>query len=159
MITLLALIALLFLGLLWYGASPVTTTVSNGPGTPVAFTEIAKGDQSKVMTRDNYLVTTPEQMAKLWSLVAVEGPAPTVDFSKNDVIAVFAGKEPSAGYTIHVTRVTDGAERMVTVELATPGPSCSAARTVTTPFQILLLPKTARTLTHTDIATTTSCSR
>jgi hypothetical protein len=157
MLTLIALAAIILFSALWYGFTPAKAPQSTGQVTSVAFTELAKGEQSSVSTRENYLITTPEQLKALWDLLNTSTPLPSVDFDTSQVIAVFAGKEPSAGYTITVTKVADASLRMVTIQTATPGPSCTAAQVVTTPYQVLLLPKTPLTLTHEDTATTTSC--
>ena len=157
-LTFFALAGLLFLLVLWYGMRPTTTTPPNTiPAAEVAFSELVKGDQSEVTRRENYLITSHAEMQALWELLGTSRPMPTIDFDKNQVIAVFAGERPSAGHVITVTKVADSALRMVAIQIATPGPSCSAAQVVTTPYQVLLLPKTTLTLTHQDTATTTSC--
>ena len=148
-----AFIALVLLGVFWYGASSIRS--ANGAG--VAFTELASGQQSSVTTRENYLITSDTQLEKLWGLVETSEPLPSIDFTKESVIVAFAGEEPTAGYSIGVMKITDTGERMVTIQLTAPGPSCSVAEVVTAPYQILSIPKTDLTLAHEDVMTTTSC--
>jgi hypothetical protein len=126
-------------------------------GTNVYFTELASGDQSTVTRRVNYLITSPEELTKLWGMITTEVEQPTIDFENRQVIAVFAGEEPTAGHTIRVTRVRDGDSRQVEVLLTSPGGSCILAEELTQPYYVIELPKTELALTHTNTATTTSC--
>jgi len=130
------------------------------PSAFVAFTELASGTQSSVRARKNYLITSQDELRELWKLVDVQGPPPTVDFSKQSVIAVFAGEQPTAGYAIAVRRVGDSdATRVVSVEIASPSTTCLLTGAPTKPYQVVKLPATALLWTHQDSATTTSCLR
>lgn len=126
-------------------------------GTRVSFTELAHGTHSSVAMRKNYLITSTDQLRELWKLVGASGPLPTIDFTMHSVIAVFAGEEPMAGYSIVVARITDGTTRDVVIELTTPGVSCLSAESVTTPYHIVKVPLTTLSYTHQDTATTTGC--
>lgn len=141
-------------------SGPSSAAVSYTP-TPAAvdvpFTPLAQGEQSTVSTRANYLITSKSELADLWKMVDARGQIPVVDFTTNNVIAVFAGKEPTAGYTIAVSKIQDTSTREVTVTLSAPGGSCVLAQKVTAPYQIVELPKTSLNFTHQDILTTTSC--
>lgn len=149
--------AALFLAVAYFGATHMSGPAYTGPATPVAFTELASGNSAKVTTRDNYLITQQDQLEALWALLGTNAPLPSVDFAQNDVIALFAGNEPTAGYSIKVTKITDTNQRMVEIEVNAPGPTCVAAHTVTTPYQVLLIPKTNLAMTHRDTMTTTGC--
>ncbi|MDO8408354.1 MAG: protease complex subunit PrcB family protein [bacterium] len=129
------------------------------PGAPVSFSILASGAHSSVAARKNYLITSENQLRELWKLVDVGGSPPTVDFSIYQVLAVFTGTEPSAGYAIAITKVADGKERMVSVQITAPGVSCLAATTLTAPYEIVRLTATTLAYTHEDTATTTSCLR
>ena len=137
--------------------SPSAAAGDTPTAAAVPFTELARGAHSTVTARANYLVTSPGQLAQLWKMVDAAGQAPLVDFSSDSVIAVFAGTEPTAGYAIAVSKVTDGQVRLVTVTLTAPDSTCILAQSKTAPYQIVELPKTALPLTHEDVATTTNC--
>lgn len=128
-------------------------------GTPVLFTTLASGSQSTVTDRVNYLITTDAELGSLWALLRDSIQRPTVDFSKYDVLAVFAGTVPTAGYSIAITKISDTDHREVTIELDTPGVSCLAADTRSNPYEIIQVPKTDLPLTHTDVSQTISCLR
>jgi len=146
-------------GVFLYGGANAPSAVGPVPvvGTNIPFTELASGAQSSVTRRTNYLIISTNQLRELWKLIGASGSLPSVDFTTHSVIAIFAGEEPTAGYSIAVTRITDGTSRDVSIELTTPGVSCLAAETITTPYQILKVPLTALPYTHQDTATTTGC--
>lgn len=124
----------------------------------VPFTELARGAQSTIGRRVNYLITSPGQFRELWEMVGAEGPAPDIDFSENVVVAVFAGEKPTAGYGIAVSEVEDADARTITVTLTEPGGDCVLAQVITSPYQIIQLPKTTLNLIHKDVSTTVGCS-
>jgi PrcB C-terminal len=125
----------------------------------VPFTELARGAQSTIDKRTNYIITSPEQFRDLWGLVGAKGRIPDVDFSKSAVAAVFAGEQPTGGYGIAVSRVEDTSARKVLVTLTQPDNGCALKKATTTPYQIVELPNTTLQLTHEDISTTTGCPK
>ncbi len=134
---------------------PGATSSQNGVTLP--FEEIAHGERSEITVRKSYLVTSASELTALWRLIDTEGQPPTIDFTKESVVAVFAGKKSTAGYDIKVTQVTDSVSRMVTITLTNPGGSCLLAQTETAPYHIVRVPLTALALTHEDKIVTTSC--
>jgi hypothetical protein len=149
---------LLLLGFLWYGEKPTPPRPPVTSGTPVGFIALYSGEQSSITTRTNYVITTADELRALWKLIETNGAAvPTIDFTKDVIIAVFAGEKPTTGYSVAVTKITDTQERTVTIELKAPGPTCLAGEAVTTPFEILQVSRTELPLTHEDTATTTGC--
>lgn len=131
-----------------------TTTVVSVP-----FTEVAHGTRSTVTKRVNYVITSPVEFKKLWDMVDAKGKAPDIDFSEQSVVAVFAGKEPTTGYSIAVAKVEDRtAARRVSVIITKPGSGCIIRQSMTAPYQLIELPKTSLLLTHQDLVATSSCS-
>lgn len=126
--------------------------------TVVPFTQIAQGSESKVSTRVNYVISSQEELVSLWKLIDAKGTPPTIDFSANEVIAVFAGEKNSGGYGIRVRSITDAADRDVTVELQIPSSSCMTASVITTPYQVVSMPVTKLPLSHKDISATIGCT-
>lgn len=124
----------------------------------VPFTRITEGLQSDVSRRVNYLVTSQSALEKLWTMVKATGTPPTIDFTKEAVIAVFAGEKPTAGYEITVSKVRDSADaRIVAVSVMQPAPDCVTAQMVTMPYEILTVPATPLPLTHEDSVLTVNC--
>lgn len=127
--------------------------------TVVPFTELARGAQSTVGKRVNYIITSPEQFRDLWGLVGAKGRPPAIDFSRSAVAAVFAGEKPTEGYGIAISRVEDASARKIIVTLSQPDSGCVLKKAATTPYQIVELPNTPLQFTHEDISTTTGCPK
>lgn len=142
-------------------ASPSAVTEARSVPTPVvvSFTELARGAHSKVLTRTNYLITSTSEFEKLWQMVDAKGKAPVVDFTKDSVVAVFAGQVMTGGYSISVSKVTDAEKRTVAVILTSPGSNCIVTQSTNEPYQIIKVPKTSLTFTHEDQTSTTNCSQ
>lgn len=138
------------------GSSTANTGQSAGanntsqPAVAVPFTELAHGTQSTVKKRINYLITSSSQLSELWKMIDATGQKPTIDFTQNDVIALFAGEESTAGYEIAAAKIEDSATRDVTITLTKPGGSCILAQSLTAPYQIAIFAKTTLSLTHKD---------
>ncbi|MFH1178208.1 MAG: protease complex subunit PrcB family protein, partial [bacterium] len=139
----------------------------NAPSTPssmaesrsvaVPFTKLAQGKKSTIVERVNYLITSPSELNELWKMIDATSTPPKIDFKKDAVIAVFAGKEPTTGYAISITEIEDADARTVSITLAKPSDSCMFAQVITAPYEIVTVPATKLPLTHEDIATTTNC--
>lgn len=123
----------------------------------VPFTKIARGSQSTVERRVNYLITSADQFEKLWEMVSATGTPPKIDFNTHSVVAVFAGEKPVAGYDIKIIKIEDTNTRVVSIALAKPSDDCMLAQVVTAPYEIVAVPATALSFSHEDILTTTSC--
>lgn len=139
-----------------YYVSPV---IDDQSAVTVSFTPLAHGLHSTVTARVNYLVTSMEQLSKLWKMIDATSTPPKVDFNKDAVIAVFAGKQPTAGYIISVARILDSDTRMLAVEITFYDPRyCRLlAKETTTPYQIIIVPATSLPLAHEDVWTRSSC--
>jgi hypothetical protein len=123
----------------------------------VPFTELSRGAHSDVSTRTNYLITSTAELEKLWKMISASGKMPVIDFTKNNVAAVFAGQKMTGGYAIVVSKIMDVQDRLVTVTLTKPGSNCILTQSTTAPYQVIQLPKTSLQFTHEDQVTTTNC--
>lgn len=132
-------------------ANVVSTT------TPVQFVEIARGVQSMEARRVNYLITSTDELARLWEMIDAGGTPPPVNFATHRVMALFAGGEPTTGHTIEAAKIEDGAVRKVFITLTKPGNNCIVAQSVTTPYQIIEVPTTALSVEHWDTVRQTDC--
>lgn len=140
-------------------AAAVWLFVANyhGSAGSISFTELAQGEQSSVSQRANYLITSQSELASLWNLIkAPSSNIPIIDFTKNNVIAVFSGIEPYAGAAIAVSRIEDSSTKRI-VEVSITKPDCAAAQATTSPYQVVEVGKTPLTLTHVDQVRTITC--
>jgi len=140
------------------GGAQEPTVDSSPQVSHISFTKLAEGTQSSVVTRTNYLVTSTDELERLWKLIDATTPSPEIDFSKDAVVAVFAGEKPTTGHAISVTKIEDTEERMVLVTLAEPGGDCMTGQALTTPYEIVIVPLTTLPFTHKDASITTACT-
>ncbi|MGE5541256.1 MAG: protease complex subunit PrcB family protein [Bacillota bacterium] len=129
----------------------------------VKFKVLDQGMNAKEITsRKNYAIYDASELADFWKKVHGDdgAPVPTVDFSKNYVIAVFAGTEPTGGYTISVDKIIDtGNTRSVSVVIGEPGAECTVIEEITSPYQLVVVPfSDAQALSHTDVRTKKDCN-
>jgi hypothetical protein len=117
----------------------------------VAFTQIAEGYQAQVPERVNYVLTTPTELEALWKLLSDAGPMPAVDFSRYDLLALFAGSVPSYGYSIRFTDMTiTDSKRLVSIAISKPMNGCVVAQATAAPYQIVIVPRSTLPLAHED---------
>lgn len=135
--------------------APVTTT-------PVSFTELEVGTyaQEGPTERKNIAARDTESFERLWKMAHGNQKiaTPTIDFSKEYVIGVFAGPQSSGGHAIAVQQVTDlGDTRTVAVTFTTPGAGCVATEALTAPYQLIRVPVSTHYLRAVDTLVTSSC--
>ena len=73
-------------------------------------------------------------------------PLPEVDFAKNQVLAIFAGQEPTGGYRIQILGLTetpwDGKPaRVVKYRIQAPGTNALTTQVITQPFLFKVVPR------------------
>lgn len=127
------------------------------PQDSVVFREIAQGARAAQTERKNYLITSATDYALLWRILDTSSEPPEIDFEKESVIAVFAGRQSTAGHDIRVERIEDGVVRKVYLTLTRPNENCLTAQMLTEPYQVVVVPKTMLTYAHEDRVVTQSC--
>ena len=144
---------------LYFNASAFSAPM--GGAHTVSYSVLESGTNAGAITdRTNYRIQNQQDLNTLWSLVyGSSGPSvPTVDFSKNEVLAVFDGQHVTNGYKVSITQIAEGnGTRTVFIEHKAPGPSCKLAQTPTTAFQIVQVAATAEPLSHRDSMITGGC--
>jgi hypothetical protein len=123
----------------------------------VPFTRLMYGEQSPIASRVNYVLTSPEELNALWTILGATSTPPTVDFTTHAVLAVFAGASPKTKVTVaKIEDVQDTAKRLVSIVIAKPAEPCTTPSI--SPYEIVSVAASSFALTHTDIVTTTTCS-
>lgn len=127
----------------------------------VMVTQIDAGQYSgSISERKNYHVETTAEWQALWTMVhGLEGPAlPPVDFERYQVLAVFDGTHSSGGYAINITSIADtGLRRIVRIKHTEPGEECLAASVITSPYQMVVVPRSSATIARENITETVAC--
>jgi hypothetical protein len=108
----------------------------------VDFETVARGQMSGLDQPARRVVRTPAQWAALWKQHAGTAepapPRPPVDFKRDAVIVVAAGRRPSAGWSVEITRVEQLAGTMVVhVRETRPPPDALTAQVLTQPYHFV----------------------
>ena len=108
----------------------------------VTFTNIARGPSSGIQDARTVVVRTAAEWQALWAEHAGDARRPEVDFSKVQLVGIFLGTRPTAGYSVDVTSVTRTATS-ATVEYSErqPGPDQMVAQVLTAPFHLVAIPR------------------
>jgi len=119
------------------------------------FETVEQGDQSGVAVEepDVFSLGTQEQWEKFWSRhksgVIPVPDLPEVDFTKEMVIAVVDGQEPSGGYRIEIAGIAPDLDSLTVMAKKTvPGRGCVVAAVITQPFHIV---RTAESIVSADL--------
>ena len=121
----------------------------------VNFTTISRGYSSGYRTASQLVIASNEEWVDLWqqhssnqsSLDIYNGfvtpsPVPEVDFTQEQVVAVFAGEKPTGGYSIEVISVeTINSILVITVKHSQPAPENNVAAVITHPYHIIKIPR------------------
>lgn len=130
-------------------------------GAAVPFTVIDSGPVAGNMPEPkNYAIYDQEEFERLWNSVHVAGDmaAPSIDFSERFVLAVFAGTKATGGHSVSITNITDtSATRMVAIQQNVPGAGCISSQSLTSPYQIVTVPLSDHTLSHTETVVEMAC--
>jgi hypothetical protein len=91
------------------------------------------------------LVTDAETFQKYWQIPHPGETSPAVDFTKDAVVILNAGEKPSAGYSIHVTRLEEKTDQLVIhYKVDAPAPDAMVAAMITHPWVLQIIPKPSK---------------
>lgn len=140
-------ISVLIAGLLYLFGGP---SVNTPPGTMEApsgfsYAVAAEGDDALgIDRRVNYRIRTEDEFAMLWEEMfpGVSQTPLAIDFSREEVLALFDGTHSTTGYAVSVSDIEDtNGVRRVTVLRSVPGEACAVASRITSPYVIIRVPK------------------
>jgi len=110
----------------------------------VPFSTLATGLASGVGQPTQIVVRSQNEWTALWSrhmrAPSAPPPPPSVDFSRDMVVALFMGERPTGGYAIEVTQIerTD-AGLSIRYRTRHPDPSAMQTQALTQPFHLIKL--------------------
>jgi VWFA-related protein len=124
------------------GTKPAGAPPAADRGAPMSMTTINTDMMSGIAQPEQVVVRTAAEWQALWQRHAPGRPAPTVDFGKQMVVAVFLGTRPSGGYQVEIAGVRqEGNTLVVQWSERRPGPGQMAAQVMTAPAHIVAVPR------------------
>lgn len=134
----------------------------NNQSAAVSFAVLHEGEQSGEITeRVNYRIRTEDEFASLWMALHTDDATqvPYVDFEAHDVLAVFEGERPSGGYDISVVSVMERGDGTVAVTILheEPGATCMTISVITSPFELVVVPKSDSKISREDLTSVREC--
>lgn len=111
------------------------------------FTSVAKGEVSGQQTAKQVTVRSAAEWKALWNDHAPTENLPTVDFTKDMVVGIFLGSQPSAGHGVEIVGVrTEGKDLIVEYVQKQPARGIMAAQILTEPYHLVAVPQHAGTV-------------
>ena len=112
---------------------------------------LASGSFSAIDQPQQTVLHDAVAYAALWALHAAHkdppAAAPSVDFGKDTVAAVFAGSQPNGGVTLAATDLKrEGAGWRLRLELRKPGTDCIVTQVMTQPWALVRIPGSGQTV-------------
>ena len=108
----------------------------------VPFRTVAKGEDSATSRRQSLTIRGEQRWHKAWDQLGDGDEPPDVDFTREMLIAVTQGRQPSGGHEIRITRIEPtGAGWLVSVVEKEPAPGCPAGGVITSPYHVVRVPR------------------
>ena len=110
---------------------------------PQTFRTIGKGPMSGIDGPRQVAARTLADWTMLWRSHATGGqPMPAIDFSRETVVGVFAGRRPTSGYGVEIVRTAEANGTLIVDYVETrPAPGAVTAQIVTAPYHLVAVPK------------------
>jgi hypothetical protein len=97
---------------------------------------IIQGDQSRIDEPFLFVARDAKTYAHLQTLVENLPDSSTVDFTKEAVVAAFAGTKPTPGWEVLIRKLSD----RILIDLSAPRKDRMYAQVLTTPFKVAVVP-------------------
>ncbi len=129
---------------------------------PDVFMVLEQGTHSGIAAQRFDTVRDQAALRSLWrehrAGASPAPPMPEVDFSKEMVVAAFAGQKNTGGYQLNLTGLDRRGGRIdISLSLTQPGPDCLVAQALTQPFVIVRIPHSNKPVNFRLSAKTFSC--
>lgn len=106
----------------------------------VAFEILKQDSYGGRESKSNVVIKSHDELVSLYKELGWTN-VPTIDFSQNNVVAIFMGQKNSGGYSIGVRKVTIE-DNTAIINVTESGPEGMATMVLTAPYCIVVVPKT-----------------
>lgn len=121
----------------------IATALQAGAPVPAVRT-IHKGHESAIDSPRQVTARTPAEWARLWKSHSWDRQMPKVDFSKDMVVGVFMGSQPTAGHGVEIVGTRrEGNTLVVEYRVMKPNRDAMTAQILTSPYHLAAIPKFA----------------
>ena len=129
---------------LWSLSALATGGVAGGVVSAPRVRTLVRSSQGGLARPQTLIIEDRARLEQVLDRLRLDGDprVSKLDFSQQQVVAVFMGQKPSAGYKLEVARVEDeGDELVVVVNRYRPGPECMTISVVTYPYVLAAIPR------------------
>ena len=131
----------LSLVLVFFAACKTAAPIIGGEGTFDILKQEPNGGREKAA---NVLIKSQEELNALYSELKISD-VPTIDFTTNNVVALFMGQKRTGGYSISVGKVIlEGETNTATVQIVETTPQDIATMAITEPYCIAKISKSKK---------------
>ena len=118
----------------------------------ISFTTIARGADSGYQSVSQIVIDNSEQWSNLWQQHTYNTepppPVPQVNFNSYSIVAVFAGEQPTGGYSVEILSVETSSSQtkeqgaiIITVQYCQPSAGDFVTEALTYPCHLIRIPK------------------
>ncbi len=117
----------------------------------LAFRTISKETSSQITQRTQNVIKTQGAWVNFWTRLSItDGPIPQVDFNEKMIIAVTQGQKSTGSYEIEITKIIERENYIEVFATETsPGINCAADTVITSPYHIVEIEKSDKTIRFT----------
>lgn len=145
------------------GCAPVADPQLPPGGVSLDETEqLLKSQYTQLVRRERLVIRDAQTWSEFWDQahgqVSPQPSVPSIDFSRNIVVAATMGSRPSGGYNIEIDQVydVDGAVYVIVTERSA-GPGCITTQAVTAPASAVRVPRPGASVTFIERSETFPC--
>lgn len=122
----------------------------------------AEGPTDVLVERKNYIFRDEDDYFAFWELLHGNDPtaksAPFVNFTRDHVVAVVSGVNPTGGYDIYIQDIIDGVEeRVIETVISSPASECVTTQALSNSYHMVVVKKTDKPLRAVETQEEYSC--
>jgi len=134
-----------------------------GADRPLPMRELARGAFSAISDRKEGVLKSEKEWAEFWKQHAATSTGlkqPTVDLSKEMVVAVMMGRRNTGGYSVRIEQVEESTETIkVSYSEREPKPGGMTLQALSAPFHMVAVAQSQKPVTFKKVAPSSAAKR